>query len=92
MRQIVIVLMLVYSATSLADEAALFKEANFPAKWNEGSQVMPRKSQIVLKYLWADIYVAALFTPPDVSPQVAFNEQRDLRLELFYLRDLDHSD
>ncbi|MFJ7885360.1 chalcone isomerase family protein [Pseudomonas sp. NPDC096917] len=92
MRQILIVLLLVYSATSLADEAALFKEANFPAQWHDGSQVMPRKSQIVLKYLWADIYAAALYTPPDVTPQQAFDDQRDLRLELFYLRDLNHSD
>ncbi len=92
MRQILIVLLLAYSANSLADEAALFKQANFPVQWNDGSQVMPRKSQIVLTYLWADIYAAALFTQPDITPQQAFNEQRALRLELFYLRDLDHSD
>ena len=53
---------------------------------------MERKGQIVLTYLWADIYAAALFTPPDISPQQAFDEQRDLRLELYYLRDLKHSD
>ena len=92
MRQLLIVLLLLYSTTSLADESARLKEANFPPQWRDGNQVMARKGQIVLTYLWADIYAAALFTKPDTSPQQAFNEQRDLRLELFYLRDLDHSD
>ena len=92
MRQMLIVLLLLYSTTSLADESARLKEANFPPQWRDGNQVMARKGQIVLTYLWADIYAAALFTPPGISPEQAFNEQRDLRLELFYLRDLDHSD
>ena len=92
MRQMLIVLLLMYSTTSVADQAARLKEANFPTQWRDDSQVMERKGQIVLTYLWADIYAAALFTQPDISAQQAFNEQRDLRLELFYLRDLDHSD
>ena len=92
MRQMLIVLLLMYSASSLADQAERLKEANFPTQWRDDSQVMERKGQIVLTYLWADIYAAALFTKPDTSPQQAFNEQRDLRLELFYLRDLDHRD
>ena len=92
MRQMLIVLLLMYSATGQAAGPGPIKEANFPSQWREGSYVMERKGQIVLTYLWADIYAAALFTQPDVSPQQAFNEQRDLRLELFYLRDLDHGD
>ena len=92
MFQLLIALMLTFSAAALADESARLKEANFPAQWQDGSQVMQRKGQIVLTYLWADIYAAALFTPPGISPQQAFDQQRDLRLELFYLRDLDHSD
>ena len=92
MRQLLIVLLLCCSAGALADEPARLKEANFPAQWQDGSHVMERRGQIVLTYLWADIYAAALFTRPGLSPQQAFNEQRDLRLELFYLRDLDHKD
>ena len=92
MRQLLIVLLLACSAAAAADEAALIKEANFPAQWREGSHVMLRQGQIVLTYLWADIYAAALYTATGVRPQEAFDEQRDLRLELFYLRDLEHSD
>ena len=92
MRHIWIVLVLIYSAASLAEESSRLKEANFLAQSRDGSQRMERKGQIVLTYLWADIYAAALFTPPDISPQQAFDEQRDLRLELYYLRDLKHSD
>ena len=92
MRQLLIVLLLLYSAASLADEAARLKEANFPALTQVGTTPMERKGQIVLTYLWADIYAAALFTQPGIEPQQAFDEQRDLRLELFYLRDLDHAD
>jgi len=92
MRQLLIVLLLLYSAASPADESARLKEANFLPQWRDGNQVMERKGQIVLTYLWADIYAAALFTPPGISAQQAFNDQSDLRLELFYLRDLDHAD
>ena len=92
MRQMLIVLLLMCSTTLQAADSALLKQANFAAQWRDGSQLMERKGQIVLTYLWADIYAAALFTPPGISPEQAFNEQRDLRLELFYLRDLDHSD
>ena len=92
MRQLLIVLLLLYSTTSLADESARLKEANFPAQWRDGTQLMERKGQIVLTYLWADIYAAALFTPANLSPQRAYEQLRDVRLELFYLRDLDHSD
>ena len=92
MRQLLIALALTFNAAVAADDAALINEASFPAQWREGSQIMPRQGQIVLTYLWADIYAAALFTQPGIQPQQAFDEQRELRLELFYLRDLEHSD
>lgn len=92
MRQLLIVLLLACSATAAADDAAQIKDAAFPAQWRDGSVVLPRQGQVVLTYLWADIYAAALYTAPGVTPQQAFDQQRDLRLELFYLRDLKHSD
>ncbi|NBF17610.1 chalcone isomerase family protein [Pseudomonas paraversuta] len=92
MRQLLIVLVLTFSAAALADESAQLKQAGFAAQWQGGSQPMERRGQIVLTYLWADIYAAALFTRPGLTPQQAFDEQRAMRLELFYLRDLDHSD
>ena len=51
MRQMLIVLLLLYSTTSQADESARLKEANFPPQWRDGNQVMARKGQIVLTYL-----------------------------------------
>ncbi|GLX88393.1 hypothetical protein Pfra02_09620 [Pseudomonas fragi] len=92
MRRTVIALLLMYSTASLADENLPIKTASFPVEWQDGAQTLQRKGQIVLTYLWADIYAAALFTPPHISAQQAFDQQRDLRLELFYLRDLAHSD
>ena len=92
MRQLLIVLLLACSATAAADDAAQIKDAAFPTQWRDGSVVLPRQGQVVLTYLWADIYAAALYTAPGVTPQQAFDQQRDLRLELFYLRDLKHSD
>lgn len=92
MRQLLIALVLTFSAAALADESAQLKQAGFAAQWQGGSQPMERRGQIVLTYLWADIYAAALFTRPGLTPQQAFDEQRAMRLELFYLRDLDHSD
>lgn len=92
MRQLLIALALTFNAAVAADDAALINEASFPAQWREGSQIMPRQGQIVLTYLWADIYAAALYTASGVPPQQAFDQQRDLPLELFYLRDLKHSD
>ncbi|OZY37940.1 hypothetical protein CJF35_06100 [Pseudomonas lundensis] len=92
MRHLLIALLLMNSLSCLADEAKPIKEANFPTQLKDGSQTLQRKGQIVLTYLWADVYAAALFAPANISPRDAFEQLRDLRLELFYLRDLDHSD
>ena len=40
MFQLLIALVLTFSAAALADESARLKEANFPAQWQDGSQVM----------------------------------------------------
>ena len=45
MRQLLIVLLLLYSTTSLADKSARLKEANFPPQWRDGNQVMERKAR-----------------------------------------------
>ncbi|NMY39078.1 MULTISPECIES: chalcone isomerase family protein [unclassified Pseudomonas] len=92
MRPLLIALLLMNSINCLADETKPIKEANFPTQLQDGSQTLQRKGQIVLTYLWADIYAATLFTPANLSPQRAYEQLRDVRLELFYLRDLDHSD
>ena len=86
MRQLLIALVLTYSAAVAADDAALIKEAKFPAQWHEGSQIMSRQGQIVLTYLWTDIYAAALYTASGVPPQQAFDQLADLRLDLIRRR------
>ena len=45
MRQMLIVLLLLYSTTSLADESARLKEANFLPQWRDGNQVMSVKAR-----------------------------------------------
>jgi hypothetical protein len=92
MRQIFLCLLLIFSPLALANQADRLKEANFAAQWRTGSEQLERKSQTVLNYLWVDVYAAALFTPPDVSPKDAVNQQRGQRLELYYFRDIDRSD
>ena len=92
LRQMLFALALAFSVASQADDVARLKEANFPTQFQDGSYSLERKGQIILTYLWADIYAAALFAQPTITAQQAFDNLRDLRLELFYLRDLDHSD
>ncbi|WP_395608588.1 chalcone isomerase family protein [Pseudomonas sp. B22129] len=88
MRHVVFCLMLMLSITVQASEADRLKQANFPAQSHE----LLLKNQAVLVYLWADVYAAALYTPADVSAKRAWNQQKDLRLALYYFRDIDRSD
>ena len=85
MRHLLIALLLMNSLSCLADEAKPIKEANFPTQLKDGSQTLQRKGQIVLTYLWADVYAAALFAPANVSPRDAFEQLRDLRGDRYAL-------
>ncbi len=88
MRHVVIALLLLLSLTVQANEADRLKQAAFPAQ----SQELALKNQAVLTYLWADVYAAALYAPKDLSARQAWNQQKALRLELYYFRDIDRSD
>jgi len=92
MRQIIACLLLIFSALACANTADRLKEANFPAQWGNGADALALKSQTVLVSLWAEVYAAALYTAPTVSPRQAVAEQRNQRLELYYFRDIDRSD
>ncbi|WP_448652400.1 chalcone isomerase family protein [Pseudomonas fluorescens] len=88
MRHVVFCLMMIFSVAVLASEADRLKQADFPAQ----SQQLALKNQAVLVYLWADVYAAALYAPTDLSAKQAWEQQKDLRLALYYFRDIDRSD
>lgn len=53
---------------------------------------MALKNQAVLTYLWADVYAAALYAPAGTPAESAWKQQKALRLELYYFRDIDRND
>ncbi|AZE93653.1 putative periplasmic protein [Pseudomonas orientalis] len=88
MRQLVIGLMLLISITAQASDVDRLKQAGFPAQV-EG---LALKNQAVLNYLWADVYAAALYGPQDLTAKQAWEQQKSLRLALYYFRDIDRGD
>ncbi|MEX5592925.1 chalcone isomerase family protein [Pseudomonas orientalis] len=88
MRQLFIGLMLMMSITAQASDVDRLKQAGFPAQV-EG---LALKNQAVLNYLWADVYAAALYAPADLTARQAWDQQKALRLVLYYFRDIDRSD
>ncbi|MDO4234595.1 chalcone isomerase family protein [Pseudomonas sp.] len=88
MRQLFIGLMLMMSITAQASDVDRLKQAGFPAQV-EG---LALKNQAVLNYLWADVYAAALYAPADLSARQAWDQQKALRLVLYYFRNIDRAD
>ncbi|MCS3513289.1 chalcone isomerase family protein [Pseudomonas grimontii] len=88
MRHVVLCLLLMFSISTFANEADRLTQANFPAQ----SQQLALKNQAVLTYLWADVYAAALYAPADLGAKQAWDQQKALRLVLYYFRDIDRSD
>ncbi|CRL97625.1 MULTISPECIES: chalcone isomerase family protein [Pseudomonas] len=88
MRQLFIGLMLMLSITAQASDTDRLKQAGFPAQV-EG---LALKNQAVLNYLWADVYAAALYSPADLSARQAWDQQKALRLVLYYFRNIDRAD
>lgn len=88
MRHVVFCLMLMLSITVQASEADRLKQAGFAAQ----SHDLVLKNQAVLVYLWADVYAAALYAPANLGAKQAWEQQKDLRLTLYYFRDLDRGD
>ncbi|PHN21700.1 chalcone isomerase family protein [Pseudomonas sp. ICMP 460] len=88
MRYVVLCLLLIFSVTGQASEADRLRQAGFPAQ----SDALALKNQAVLVYLWADVYAAALYAPADTSVKQAWDQQKPLRLELYYFRDIDRND
>lgn len=88
MRQVVLCLLLMFSIPTFANEADRLTQANFPAQ----SQQLALKNQAVLTYLWADAYAAALYAPADLGAKQAWDQQKALRLVLYYFREIDRDD
>ncbi|MFT0475981.1 chalcone isomerase family protein [Pseudomonas antarctica] len=88
MRHVLLCLLLIFSVAVQASEADRLRQAGFPAQ----SQELARKNQAVLEYLWADVYAAALYAPADISAKQAWDQQKRLRLTLYYFRDIDRND
>ncbi|WP_411566453.1 chalcone isomerase family protein [Pseudomonas orientalis] len=88
MRQLFIGLMLMMSITAQASDVDRLKQAGFPTQV-EG---LALKNQAVLNYLWADVYAAALYAPADLTARQAWDQQKALRLVLYYFRSIDRAD
>ena len=88
MRHALICLWLMFALPALANEADRLTQANFPAQ----AQQLELKNQAVLTYLWADVYAAALYAPADMRAKPSWDQQKALRLVLYYFRDIDRND
>ncbi len=88
MRHVVFCLMLIFAVAAQANEADRLRQVDFPAQAHE----LALKNQAVLTYLWADVYAAALYTPQGSSARQAWDQQKALRLALYYFRDIDRND
>ena len=80
------------SASAMASQADLLKQADFPASLSGQTPTLERKSQAILTYLWTDVYAAAFYAEPSVSAKQAVLNQAPQKLELFYFRDIDRDD
>lgn len=88
MRHVVFCLMMIFAVAAQAKEADRLRQADFPAQAHE----LALKNQAVLTYLWADVYAAALYAPQGSSARQAWDQQKALRLALYYFRDIDRND
>lgn len=68
------------------------REANFTAQVQLEQNKLELKNQDVLTYLWADVYAAAFYAAPRITPDKAFNDKLSQRLELYYFRNIKRED
>lgn len=88
MRPLILCLWLMLPLVAQASEAERLKQADFPAQASQ----LALKNQAVLTYLWADVYAAALYAPSGLGARQAWDQQKALRLALYYFRDIDRND
>lgn len=91
--RLIIFFALVLSSHSLqANSRERLAEAAFTAYAQQADNTLGRKNQAVLNYLWVDVYAAALYTEPGISPRQAVGNSHRQRLELYYFRAIDRED
>ncbi|MDZ7888420.1 MAG: chalcone isomerase family protein [Pseudomonas sp.] len=91
--RLIIFFALVLSSHSLqANSRERLAEAAFTAYAQQADNTLERKNQAVLNYLWVDVYAAALYTEPGISPRQAVGNSHRQRLELYYFRAIDRED
>jgi hypothetical protein len=84
--------LLLLSPALLANPDERLHEANFAAQTTLQRASLERKNQSVLRYLWVDVYAAALYAEPNVSAAQALDRQHSKRLELYYFRKIQRDD
>lgn len=70
----------------------LASQPDFPRQIDVDEQTLVLRNESLLRYLFVDVYSAALLTPASVSPATAVNERSPLHLELYYYRNIDRDD
>jgi hypothetical protein len=86
MRLLVIWLIAFASTCVSASDLQRLAQAAFANNYRQAETLLERKNQALVQYLWSDIYAAALYTEPGISPQQAIKQGGKQRLELYYYR------
>ncbi|MES2818463.1 MAG: chalcone isomerase family protein [Pseudomonadota bacterium] len=84
--------LLLASAPLLAQASQPLEQAAFAPRHEQAGLVLERRNQTLLNYLWVDVYAAAFYTAPGVSPRQAIERPAAQRLELYYFRAIDRED
>ena len=77
---------------AMASDSERLREAKFAPQVGSLSTQLQLKNQTVLEYLWLDVYAAAFYSEPDITPREALQEQTNQRLELFYFQNIERDD
>jgi hypothetical protein len=92
MHRLICLILLLSSTNLLANERERLAEAAFSPYRQAAEKPLQRQNQAVLNYLWVDVYAAALYTEPGISPRQAVGNNVRQRLELYYFRAIDRED
>ncbi|MET1080260.1 MAG: chalcone isomerase family protein [Pseudomonas sp.] len=84
--------LLLASAPPLAQATQPLEQAAFAPRYEHVGMALERRNQTLLNYLWVDVYAAAFYTAPGVSPRQAIERPAAQRLELYYFRAIDRED
>ena len=83
---------LVILPLSLSANEERLAQADFPERLEVEGQELVLRNASVLKYLFVDVYSAALLTPPGQPLANPITPGEPLQLELYYYRNIDRED